>query len=160
MRIIYTKNYRKKDNKYCKINKNKAIKYSKDLTNNPTSAELFLKKELEKRKIFFKFQKAIPKYSFKKGFYIPDFTFKRKINGFVSYLFVEIDGVYHDTIEQIKYDKKRTQILEKHNINKVIRFTNKKVFDDIESVIKEILSYKIWNPDISCVKQKPSNIKV
>ena len=49
-------------------------------------------------------------------------------------LIIEIDGEYHDTEEQNKYDIERTNVLEYHDL-KVIRFTNDEIVNNINSIL-------------------------
>lgn len=159
MRIIYTQSRKNNNSKITLQNKSRANKYSKKLKAKATIAELYLKTELEKRNIFFWFQKAAPKGSYRKGFYIPDFTFKIKKEKIISYLYVEVDGEYHNEEKQIIYDRIRTKKLEKKYKNKVLRFTNEEVIKNSEKIINEILKYEIWNPSISLAKKKHADIK-
>jgi very-short-patch-repair endonuclease len=55
-------------------------------------------------------------------------------------LIVEVDGDYHNEMEQKQYDEGRTYELSEFKI-KVIRFTNREVLDDIDSVLKKILQH-------------------
>jgi very-short-patch-repair endonuclease len=50
---------------------------------------------------------------------------------------IEVDGSIHNITEVKEYDEGRTVELMHYGI-KVIRFTNKEVFDNIDEVIKEI----------------------
>src|SRR5690606_38495472 len=52
---------------------------------------------------------------------------------------VEVDGGYHSTPEQKKYDEQRTIILNKRGF-KVIRFTNEEVSNNLQSVLQKIKS--------------------
>ncbi|MFN5264885.1 MAG: endonuclease domain-containing protein [Pseudanabaena sp.] len=52
-------------------------------------------------------------------------------------LVIEVDGEGHYTDEGKGYDQERTQRLEGYGI-KVIRFTNRQVLDDLESICEEI----------------------
>ena len=73
-RINYTKRIKTKKYLANKIkaikNKRRAINFSQKLISNATPAELILKKELEKRNVYFEFQKAVPFSGWKKRFYI------------------------------------------------------------------------------------------
>ena len=55
-------------------------------------------------------------------------------------LVVEVDGDYHNEIEQRQYDEGRTYELSELNI-KVIRFTNEEVIENIDFVLKEISNH-------------------
>ncbi|MBC5833606.1 DUF559 domain-containing protein [Flavobacterium sp. F372] len=52
-------------------------------------------------------------------------------------LIIEVDGGYHNTLEQKEADELRTQILNEIGF-KVIRFTNEQVIGDIDNVINRI----------------------
>ncbi|MFD1613907.1 DUF559 domain-containing protein [Gelatiniphilus marinus] len=78
-----------------------------------------------------------------------DYKFRRQhiidefIVDFVSLeknLVIEIDGGYHNTIEQKEADDLRTQILNKIGF-KVIRFTNEQIIGDIDNVLRYITNY-------------------
>lgn len=66
-----------------------------------------------------------------KSFCIVDFYLSRPFR-----LVVEIDGGYHNTLEQQLYDAERTLYLNSRHI-RVIRFTNEQVLDNKEETIKE-----------------------
>jgi len=110
------------------MHNNKSLKeYRKNLRNKGTSAEAFLwtqfsKSKLEGRK--FRRQHSI-------GNYIVDFYCASER------LIVELDGEVHLNATAEERDEKRTQYLEKLNY-KVIRFENKMVFDNLQSVLLEI----------------------
>jgi len=57
-------------------------------------------------------------------------------------LIVEVDGDYHQTREQVEYDKGRTFELSEFKI-KVVRFTNSEVMEDIGFVLREIEKHLI-----------------
>src|SRR5690606_3554491 len=65
-------------------------------------------------------------------FYIADFYCH------ALHLIIEIDGGYHDTVEQKIKDEERTELLTSNKIT-VIRFTNDEVINNIDDVIKEIV---------------------
>jgi very-short-patch-repair endonuclease len=52
-------------------------------------------------------------------------------------LVVEVDGGYHNEIEQQEYDAGRTQVINDYGIS-VIRFTNEEVLHNIQSVLNKI----------------------
>ena len=66
--------------------------------------------------------------------YIADFVCRSKK------VIIEIDGAQHAEEQAIKYDKKRTEFLEKNGY-KVIRFWNAEVFGDINGVLEAILAF-------------------
>ena len=65
------------------------------------------------------------------GDYIVDFLFRK------SKLIVEIDGGYHQTIEQQEDDAIRTQQLVQKGF-RVVRFTNEQILMDTENVINQL----------------------
>lgn len=119
-------------------NQHRARAYAKKLRTRATPAEKVLKAELERQKIRFKFQRSVPKGTYQKGFFIPDFCIKRKFNGRISMLYIELDGGYHNTSEQKEKDAYRTKQLEKGGMNKVIRFTNDAILEHLPGVINII----------------------
>ena len=52
-------------------------------------------------------------------------------------LIIELDGEVHNDPNQMSYDDKRTKRLEKLG-NRVLRFENKMVFENLSSVLQEI----------------------
>jgi leucyl-tRNA synthetase len=66
------------------------------------------------------------------GTYIVDFACLDKL------VTIEIDGGYHSDPEIQQYDKARTEFLKQNGFTE-IRFTNKEVKDDAESVVKKII---------------------
>ena len=101
--------------------------YRKELRKNLTSAEAFLWKQLQQRKLEgrkFRRQHSIENYI--TDFYCPE-----------ERLIIELDGQVHcNSIAQEK-DENRTKILENLGF-RVIRFENKMVFDNLQSVLQEI----------------------
>ena len=65
-------------------------------------------------------------------FYIADFYCH------ALHLIIEIDGGYHDTIEQKVKDDERTEHLKSNGIT-LIRFSNKEVLNNMDGVIEEII---------------------
>lgn len=65
------------------------------------------------------------------GNYIVDFVCRNKK------IIIEIDGVQHNKLENIEYDKKRTAYLEKKGY-KIIRFWNDEITKNIEGVYKKL----------------------
>ncbi len=55
-------------------------------------------------------------------------------------LVIEIDGEYHQTVEQKKLDKDRTENIEFQGLY-VIRFTNDEVLTDINSALNKIKEF-------------------
>ena len=94
-----------------------------------TEAEKVLWKELRNSNLGFKIRRQ---------HYIGNF-----IVDFVSLdkkLVIEIDGGYHNDIEQKERDEERTLILEQKHYFKVIRFTNQEVEKDLSTVLSKIKS--------------------
>ena len=99
----------------------------KQLRNNLTSAEATLWKMLQNSQIDgrkFRRQHSV-------GFYILDFYCPSEK------LAVELDGEHHFTSAGFEKDEKRTEYLNSLNI-RVIRFENKEVFEQTESVLQTI----------------------
>jgi len=102
-------------------------KYRKALRNKGTSAEAFLWTQLSKSK--FEGRKFRRQHSI--GNYIVDFFCPSER------LIIELDGDVHLNATAEEKDQKRTQYLENLDY-KVIRFENKMVFDNLQSVLMEI----------------------
>ena len=92
----------------------------------PTDAESILWEHIKSKQLGVKFnrQHII-------GDYIVDFVCLEK--QFV----IEVDGEYHDEIEQQEADTLRTKDLNAMGFT-VIRFTNKEIFTDIDAVLDQI----------------------
>src|SRR5687767_7196901 len=101
-----------------------------------TEAEELLWEALRARKLNrFKFRRQHPVSDFIADFYCHECR-----------LVVELDGEYHNAIEQGQYDKGRTFELNELKI-KVIRFTNREVLEDIDFVLREIgTCAKLFSP--------------
>ena len=108
-------------------NKKHLEPYRKKLRKNLTSAEAYLWKQLQQRKLEGrKFRRQHSIENFIADFYCPE-----------ERLIIELDGQVHfKSIAQEK-DEKRTKRLEELGF-KVIRFENKMVFDNLQSVLQEI----------------------
>ncbi|AUP81412.1 DUF559 domain-containing protein [Flavivirga eckloniae] len=91
-----------------------------------TEAESILWESLRNKKLDYKFRRQHIIDEF-----IVDFVCLEK------HLIIEVDGGYHNTIEQKEADALRTEILNKIGF-KVIRFSNEQVVGDIDSVINAI----------------------
>ncbi|WP_299339214.1 endonuclease domain-containing protein [uncultured Psychroserpens sp.] len=101
----------------------------KALRRNGTAAESVLWKSLQKRKLKGrKFRRQHSILYFIVDFYCPQ-----------EQLIIELDGAYHSDLVQHNYDLERTKILERLGF-KLIRFENKLVFEDIETVLNQIIS--------------------
>lgn len=101
---------------------------AKDLRRNMTEAEMLLWNYLKNGVHGLKFRRQHPI-----GIYIADF-YCHKIK-----LIVEIDGGVHDKKEIKEYDLKRENDLKNWGY-KIIRFTNERVFSEINNVLAEINS--------------------
>ncbi len=103
---------------------------AKEMRANPTKSEGLLWKELKGKKLGDKFrqQHLIDDY-------IVDFVCLSKK------LIIEVDGEYHNNLEQIEKDNARTKVLNDLGY-KVIRFTNNEVLNDLSSVLTQI-SYEL-----------------
>ena len=105
----------------------KLLQYSRNLRSDMTDSEIILWRYLRKKQILevkFTRQKPI-------GHYIADF-YAAKLN-----LVVEIDGEQHFSAEGKGYDKYRDLYFKHHGI-KVLRFTNRDVFRNLNVVLDEI----------------------
>ena len=91
-----------------------------------TKAEALLWNEL---------RKFPPPFTFRRqhiiGDYIADFVCLNK------QLVVEVDGEYHNTVEQKMSDDYRTEFLNRQGFN-VMRFTNEQVFNEMQHAIRQI----------------------
>lgn len=139
--IAVVKNYLKSKLRPKRSNKTKktldiAKEFRRDLIIKQTPAEKEAKRVLKELKYRFAFQKE---FFYSRGkFYILDFYLP------LERIVIEIDGGYHNTVEQLEKDKIRTANIEKKNI-KVIRFTNEVVLNtDFKPIlIKEIEKNKL-----------------
>jgi very-short-patch-repair endonuclease len=92
----------------------------------PTAAEIALKAMLDREAMEYDFQPIVSGY-------IPDFVIPP------VKLVIEVDGSQHYTAEGQLHDDRRTNQLKRRGY-KVIRFENREVFSDPESVFKRIRS--------------------
>jgi very-short-patch-repair endonuclease len=111
-----------------RIHNNKdAVAVCKELRNKLTPAEAFFWNHLKNRQLEgrkFRRQHSIEKF-------IVDFYC------YEEQLIIELDGEVHNEPKQMAYDDRRTKRLEKLG-NRVLRFENKMVFDNLDSVVQEI----------------------
>ena len=98
----------------------------KENKKNSTQAESILWENLRNKNIKYKFRRQHII-----DIFIADFVCLEKK------LIIEVDGGYHNTLEQREADELRTQILNEIGF-KVIRFTNEQVIGDIDNVINKI----------------------
>jgi very-short-patch-repair endonuclease len=101
----------------------------KDLRNKSTPQEIYLWVKIKNSQLGEKFRRQ---HSI--GGYIVDFYCPNKK------LTIEIDGSQHFIKENIEYDKIREDYLKEIGIN-TLRFTNKEINTEIESVLEKIKSY-------------------
>lgn len=100
---------------------------AQSLRNNETQAEKILWEKLRNNQLKgYKFRRQHPISLFIADFYCHQLK-----------LIIEIDGEYHNTLEQIKKDNERTQILQDNGM-KIIRFTNCEIENNVDKVITEI----------------------
>jgi len=100
---------------------------AKHLRENMTDTEIKLWEELKNKKLLgHKFRRQHPISN-----YIVDF-YCHKLK-----LVIEVDGGYHNNLEQLELDKARTEILEFQDL-KIIRFSNEEIFKNLSGVINEI----------------------
>ena len=99
------------------------IEFRDKLRERATSAEQRLKVELDKVGLRYVFQEII-------GIFIVDFLVGNR-------LVVEIDGGYHDDIEQEIRDRRREEWLRRKGYT-VLRFKNETIFNGIGGVIEDI----------------------
>lgn len=110
------------------INNLKHLKTTRqELRNNPTKAEQFL-------------------WNFLKGKQLKNTKFRRQhsIGNFIidfycaeMKLAIEIDGDIHEKAEIKQNDKEKTETLNFYHI-RILRFTNKEIFDNVNQVLKTI----------------------
>lgn len=133
--LIPIKNYLKsllpREKKYTKQSKEIAEEFRQENLAKQTPAERELGKILRELKI--KYQAQRPVHYAKGKFFILDFYIV------MSRLCIEVDGGYHNTLEQQEKDEERTKILNKQNV-KVVRFTNEEILTnpDIKTIIKQL----------------------
>lgn len=99
----------------------------KELRSNLTPAEAFLWKYLKNSQL--EGRKFRRQHSF--GKFVIDFYCSTEKLG------VELDGMYHFTEEQIKYDTDRTEYMNSLGI-RIIRFENGEVFEKTDEVLIKI----------------------
>jgi len=99
----------------------------KELRSNLTPAEAFLWKHLKSSQL--EGRKFRRQHSF--GQFVIDFYCSTEKLG------VELDGMYHFTEEQLKYDAERTEYMNSLGI-RLVRFENAEVFEKTEEVLSKI----------------------
>jgi len=108
-------------------NKKELLEFRRELRKNLTPAEAFLWNQLKAKQLDGK--KFVKQHSI--GNYIVDFYLSS------DKLIIELDGEVHQNTTAAKYDERRTAYLNRKGFT-VIRFENKMVFDNLESVLMEI----------------------
>jgi len=111
----------------CLHNRKELIESRKDLRRNLTPSEAFLWKHLRAKQLDGK--KFVKQHSI--GKYIVDFYLAS------DKLIIELDGEVHQNPAAMEYDEQRTAYLTGLGFS-VIRFENKMVFDNLQSVLMEI----------------------
>ena len=91
-----------------------------------TKAEVLLWLELKNKSLGVRFLRQFSIGAYVVDFYSPGIK-----------LVIEIDGVTHNTIEEIEYDKNRQREIEFLNI-KFLRFKNSEIYDDRYNVLERI----------------------
>jgi len=104
--------------------------HAKQMRKNPTEAEDILWHRLKNKQVAgLKFRRQHPVDRFIADFYCHE----RK-------LVIELDGDIHAQNEQRDLDKGRTETLNEFGIT-VLRFKNEEILNDVEEVIKKILTH-------------------
>jgi very-short-patch-repair endonuclease len=103
---------------------------AKKLRENPTQAEEAMWLSLNNNQLDgYKFRRQHPLLNYVADFYCHQLK-----------LVIEIDGEYHQTVEQKKLDNERTENIEFQGL-KLIRFTNEEVISDIFAVLNKIKEF-------------------
>lgn len=103
---------------------------AKKLREKPTEAEEAMWLELRNNQLDgYKFRRQHPL-----SLYVADFYC------YQLQLVIEVDGDYHQTTEQQKMDRERTENIEFQGLH-VIRFTNDEVLGDVHSVLNRIREF-------------------
>ena len=103
---------------------------AKKLRENPTQAEELMWLSLRNNQLEgYKFRRQHPLLNYVADFYCHQLK-----------LVIEIDGEYHQTVEQKKLDKERTVNIEFQGL-KLIRFTNEEVISNISAVLNKIKEF-------------------
>lgn len=108
-------------------NKTEFKSLRRKLRTGQTEAETRLWRYLRKRQMCG--QRFLRQFGFRNyilDFYCPDLR-----------ICIELDGGQHANPDAVEYDRKRTELLEMHNI-KVLRFWNNEVFNNIVGVLEVI----------------------
>ena len=103
--------------------------YAKEQRSKPTEAELALWKLLKGKSLGVSVKRQYVILDFIADFYIPE-----------QQLIIEVDGGYHNSLEQTILDESREKRLRNVGYN-ILRFTNEEVLTDTERVIRDIYEY-------------------
>jgi predicted helicase len=104
------------------------LENARGLRKNQTEAEEMLWQLLRGRKLNnLKFRRQHPLSA---GFILDFYCAEAKLG-------IEIDGGYHNEIEQKEYDEQRTEVIKQYGIN-IIRFTNEDVINNTFEVLQKI----------------------
>lgn len=133
-------------------NKNLVKIFQKELSENPTTYEKLLKRQLKKIatknniQCFFQHPVTFPGF-----FFILDFYFTK------AKVCVEVDGSHHKEPKQAQYDLERTRCLEKRGI-KVLRFSNLEVLNSLNKVcqnVEQVVSVRLKPELVEQTKKAP-----
>jgi very-short-patch-repair endonuclease len=103
---------------------------AKKLRENPTEAEEVMWLSLRNNQLDgYKFRRQHPLLNYVADFYCHQLK-----------LVIEIDGEYHQTVEQKKLDNERTENIEFQGL-KLMRFTNEEVISNISAVLNKIKEF-------------------
>jgi len=98
----------------------------KNLRNQSTKSEIVLWQKIKNKQLAVKFRRQ-----YNIGYWIVDFYCHQ------LKLIIEIDGSIHHEEDVVKHDQIRQKILENKGYT-IIRYSNHKVLDDIDSVVSNI----------------------
>ncbi len=100
----------------------------RDLRRSQTDAEKLLWRNLRRSQLDVKFRRQHPIAGYIVDFYCHE-----------AQLAVELDGGGHATLDQSRYDRVRTELLECIGV-KLLRFWNTEVFENLDGVLTTILN--------------------
>jgi leucyl-tRNA synthetase len=98
------------------------------LRNNMTKAETLLWLEIKNKKLGERFLRQYSIHKFVVDFYCPALK-----------LVIEVDGVTHNTDDEINYDRQREEVISRLGIS-FLRFTNPEIYEDLHNVLEKIQS--------------------
>lgn len=126
------------------MSRNEIIPYNSQLKNlartlrkNMTYAEVLLWNKIRRRSLGYQFHRQVPLVKFIVDFYCHELR-----------LAIEVDGKYHDHLEVNVHDYERQEIIKKYGVH-FLRFYNKEIKKDIDSVVQEIENWIELMPDTS-----------